>query len=126
MESEEITFAGHGEPLLRFNLICESAEAIKDQRHGVPLKIADGLKSSGIDLISVSLMSDNPKQYSDIMQPTDGRNFGDVCSFVMACVESGLDVTCTAVERPGVNIRNVRELSSSLGATRFTTYPYCP
>jgi hypothetical protein len=52
-------------------------------------QIAEGLKRSGIGLVSIGLMSDNPKQYADIMQPTEGRNFGDVCSFVIACVESG-------------------------------------
>jgi hypothetical protein len=54
--------------------------------------IATELTNSGVDLISIGLMSDNPKQYSDIMKPTDYDNkagFGDVCSFVIACVEAG-------------------------------------
>ncbi len=39
MESEEITFAGFGEPLLRHNVICESAQLIRTSRHGVPLRV---------------------------------------------------------------------------------------
>ena len=47
MESDEITFAGFGEPLLRKDVICEAAELIKDKRHGVPLRIrSNGLVSS--------------------------------------------------------------------------------
>lgn len=39
MESEEITFAGYGEPLLRYDILCEAAREIKDRRHGVPLRV---------------------------------------------------------------------------------------
>lgn len=40
-------------------------------------------------LISIGLNADNPKLYNDIMKPTGGAAFGDVCSFVIACVEVG-------------------------------------
>ena len=38
----------------------------------------------------------------------------------------GLNVTCTAVERPDVNIKGTREIAYSLGATNFETYSYHP
>jgi len=39
MESDEITFAGCGEPLLRLDVVTEAARLIKDNRHGVPLRV---------------------------------------------------------------------------------------
>jgi MoaA/NifB/PqqE/SkfB family radical SAM enzyme len=46
MESEEITFAGMGEPLLRLNTLSNAAILIKDKRHGVPLRV----KTNGLIL----------------------------------------------------------------------------
>lgn len=103
MSSEEITFAGLGEPLLCLDTLTEAAASIKESRHGVLLRVrtnglvpsadsaevAAKLRASGIKHVAVSLMADNPKQYADIVQPMGKEGFGDVCSFVIACVESG-------------------------------------
>jgi hypothetical protein len=77
-------------------------------------------------LVSVALISDNPKQYQDIVNPTNGAGFGDVCNFIVACSSLGMQVTCTAIERPDVNISKVRALSSALGATNFKSQSYHP
>lgn len=69
-------------------------------------------------------VADNPKQYNDIMKPTGDAKFDDVCSFVIGCVESDMDVECTAVKIPGVNISGVRELAFALGAREFTENSY--
>lgn len=72
-------------------------------------------------------MTDNPKQYLEIMEPKDPNvGFHTACNFILACVDKGLNVTCTAVERPDVNISRVRELSYSLGASKFTSCTYHP
>jgi TatD family-associated radical SAM protein len=139
MESDEITFAGCGEPLLRLETLIESAKLIKDKRHGVPLRVktnglihsskcnivASALYEAGIDQISICLISDNPTQYAKIMQPIDGT-FSDVCSFTIACVEAGIITNCSAIERPDVNITGVRELAKALGASTFTSASYHP
>lgn len=44
MDSDEITFAGLGEPLLRLDTLAEAAKLIKQKRHGVPLR----LKTNGL------------------------------------------------------------------------------
>lgn len=141
MESEPITFAGAGEPLLRLGVLTSAAELIKDKRHGVPIRVktnglilskdaamvATDLKSAGVDQISINLASDNPKTFQEIVGSKTNANFGDVCSFVIACSEAGLDTTCTAVERPGVvDLSKVRGLALSLGATGFNHSTYHP
>ena len=138
-EPEEITFAGYGEPLLRYDTICEAAELIKQQRMSVSLRIKTNglilpdyrtdivarLKRSGIDKMAIALQTDNAPQYVEIMKPQEG-GFDDVCAFVSACAEAGLGVDCTAVERPGVDIESTRKLAHSLGATSFTTSTWFP
>ena len=76
----------------------------------------------GIDKMAIALQSDNPKQYNELMQ----GDFNKVCGFVVACVEKGLEVECTAVKRDDVKIDAVRALALSLGATNFTTSTYFP
>ncbi|CAM9160792.1 unnamed protein product [Ectocarpus fasciculatus] len=140
MDSEPVTFAGYGEPLLRLDCICDAVERIKEHRHGASVRVktsglilsseggmvANKLKEAGIERVSVSLVSDNPQQFQDIMQPSNGAKFGDVCSFIISCAEVGLDVECTAVERPDVKISNVRSLALALGATGFRSVKYFP
>jgi TatD family-associated radical SAM protein len=137
MEAEQVTFAGYGEPLLRSETIAHAATLIKEHRHGVPLRvktngliakkkavtIATLLKASGIDKISISLISHDAKQYNDIMKPV-GADFSDACSFVIACAESELEVECTTVQRSDIDVSKVRSLALSLGAHQFSAAPY--
>lgn len=84
------------------------------------------LAESKIDVVSVMLASDNPVQYSDLMQPQDGKGFGDVCNFVVTLAELGVDVECTAVNAPGVKIDAVSKLATSLGAIMFKAREFVP
>ena len=140
MDSAPITFAGYGEPLLRSDVVCDTARLVKEKRHGVPLRlktnglvalnesfrVAAGLKESGVDQISIGLQADNPVLYKKLMHPQENMGFSEVCNFVIACVEAGLEVECKAVEAPGVNISAVRQLSISLGAHDFNSVSYHP
>ena len=44
IDSDEITFAGLGEPLLRLETLAEAIKLIKQKRHGVPIR----LKTNGL------------------------------------------------------------------------------
>lgn len=39
MDSDEITFAGFGDPLLRVNTLQQAIESIREKRHGVPFRV---------------------------------------------------------------------------------------
>lgn len=39
MRSDEIVFAGNGEPLLKLDTVTAAAKIIKENRHGVPLRV---------------------------------------------------------------------------------------
>ena len=140
MDSAPITFAGYGEPLLCPQVIYDTCHLIKEGRHGVPLRVktngligldesaqtASRLKDCGIDRVSIGLHAENPSQYQKLVQPLDKKGFSEVCSFVINCVEAGLEVECQAVEAPGVDISAVRRLALSLGAQEFKSISYHP
>ena len=129
-ELNGIVFAGYGDPLIRLDELIETTQGILTARPGSPIRVntlglvdktiafdtAQKLKDSGLESISVAIAADNPPLYDELVQPTE-CNFQDVCAFVVACNESGLDVECTAVEHPKVSINNVRNLAESLGAS---------
>lgn len=56
MDADEITFAGYGEPLLRYDIIAEASRLIKEKHHGAPLRI----KTNGLvdvnEAVSVALV----------------------------------------------------------------------
>ncbi len=52
-------------------------------------QVADSLLDAGINDVSIHLGSDNPKQFMELVQPTNGANFSDMCCFVTTCVEAG-------------------------------------
>jgi TatD family-associated radical SAM protein len=135
-DDKGICFTGFGDPLLRIDTLCESVQKIKQSRHGIPVSLTTSglfdtelvarLNESGVRQITVNLNAADPKTYTDLMMPSNGKGFGDVCSFVIACAENGMDVTCAAVEHPSLNIKDVRSLALSLGALEFKPRPFFP
>ena len=71
--------------------------------------------------ISVFLPAAEPAKYAELLRPHEGRGFADVCSFVAQAAEAGIDIECTAVARPDVNVAEVEALAMALGARRFRT-----
>ena len=138
-----VTFAGLGEPLLRLEVLLETVQLVKETNHGVPFRVisnglvehptevAAALKEGGVGSVSVALMAHTPPLYGALMNPQDGRSFGDVCCFIEACAAAGLGVECTAVDMTNAvgddtkvlgkkfNASAVRQLAMSLGAHEF-------
>lgn len=47
------------------------------------------LKSCGFTNVTVSLVSNDTREYNEIMQPETKATLDDVCEFIMSCKESG-------------------------------------
>ena len=137
----DVVFAGAGEPLLRLRVL-EAAASLIRERHAVRLRIntnglvpasgapdtATRLKEAGISSASVALMTADREQYHALMQPemlrlTPGFSLQlghkEVRGFVTACVTTGLNVECTAVGSPDVDMDATRALAQELGAGSF-------
>ena len=134
-----ITFAGAGDPLTRADVLCEICSIFKEQRHGVPVTVStlglipaseavalvERLDECGVERMSVFLAAENPSKYKKTIGPTqDGVGFSDVCNFIALCSEQGIKVTTSAIEKKGVNVNAIRNLSQSLGAVEFKTRSY--
>ena len=64
-----------------------------------------------------ALMEPEPLRFSPVFSLKLGHS--EVCGFARACVAAGLEVECTAVAAPGVDLAAARALSEELGAKGF-------
>jgi 4Fe-4S single cluster domain len=157
--SLQVVFAGEGEPLLRLSTLLRLAQCIKQESSKSALRIttnglvpeletlgtpsdnhetletatARSLAGAGVRSLSVALMTHDPDQYEEIMQPVDTADNPDrrrphdrVCDMIRASLAAGLDVEVTAVEAPLVSKSSLERFAAeSLGTTlpvRWRTY----
>jgi len=124
----EVVFCGYGEPTIRFDTMKEVAKWLK--KKGVKVRLntnghgnvinkrnilpeLEGL----IDIISVSLNSDNKEQYYALCNPNiEGDAFEAVKDFIHESVKHIPTVIATVVAKPKVNLKKCEELVYSLGA----------
>ncbi len=143
-EDTGVTFAGLGEPLLRWQELSEASALILERRHGIPLRVKtsgilppdvvsaqvlENLVDAGVGFISVSLPAANPKAYSEAMrldEKSGSRVFGGVCDFISQAALSGLQVECVGIGRPGVDIAAIRQLAEALGAVSTRVVSFAP
>uniref|UniRef100_A0A7S0SPP3 Radical SAM core domain-containing protein n=1 Tax=Mantoniella antarctica TaxID=81844 RepID=A0A7S0SPP3_9CHLO len=125
-----VVFGGAGEPLLRLETITATMEAVRASRHGVPFRIstnglfpasvAAALAAARVGRVTVALATADPRQYEALMQPEAGSGgHAAVCGFVVNLVEAGVEVECTVVKAPGVDVTAARQLAEALGAVEF-------
>ena len=93
MESDPVTFAGLGDPLLRLDTIEMAAKAIKYKRHGAQLRLMTNglvaqddaaevvkrLQGCGVKMLTVPLNAATPPKYEKLMAPPAGLGFREVC-----------------------------------------------
>ncbi len=109
---------------------------VHEKRHGVPFRIvtnglfdpkmAAELKFGGVDRASVALVANNPHKYDEIMKPVNGKGHSDVCQFISALCDSGIETECTMVRVPGISVSDTKKLAEALGAVRFRVRDYFP
>jgi len=125
---DEVVFCGYGEPTIRLDAMKEVAKWLK--KKGVKVRLntnghgnvinkrnilpeLEGL----IDVISVSLNSDNKEQYYALCNPTiEGDAFEAVKEFIRESVKHIPMVIVTIVAKPEVDLKKCEELAYSLGA----------
>ena len=149
---EAVVFAGEGEPTLRLLGLLGLAKRIRHYSD-LPLRVttnglvyqenaAQRLQSSGISSVSVALMTHDPDQYDELMQPVvvtsdhssssssssssnNLRPHDVVCRFIYHALEAGLTVEATGVKHEDVNAVATEEFAHSLGIKeKFRWRPY--
>lgn len=138
-----VVFQGQGDPLEAHEVVLETVALVAANKNSIAFRcntlglcgadVVDALLSSPVlargdedqrretrlAKFSVFLPAANPAKYAELIQPQDGRGFQDVCAFITRMAEAGVEVECTAVERPDVNINEIRALAMALGARSF-------
>ena len=139
---DAVCFAGVGEPLMKLNVLEAAAKLVRAERPALALRCntnglvqetvaqetAERLATAGLGGVSVALASADAAEYAALMEPEPLRfspvfslklGHSEVCGFARACVAAGLEVECTAVAAPGVDLAAARALSEELGAKGF-------
>jgi GTP 3',8-cyclase len=138
---DEVIFCGFGEPTERLDVLLSVTGWIK-QHYGRPLKVrlntnghgyalnpdrdvADGLKASGVDKVSVSLNAGDRETYLEICKPTFPCAYEAVLDFVHKA-KAILEVEVTAVRMPEVDLAKVQSAADELGVKfRVREYIQC-
>ena len=140
-----VVIQGEGDPLEAITVVLETIRLVAERRNGIAFRLntlglcddatldillaadvtakgdADLRRSSRLASLSVFLPAVEPTKYSELLAPQNGRGFSDVCTFISRAAEAGVDVECTAVARPDVNISDIKRLAMALGARSFRT-----
>ncbi len=135
-DKESIVFAGGGEPLLKQNELIIVANALGKNGEGYNLRlntcglfapgIVKQLKSVGISHVSIALNGHDADSYHKIMNPNNELGFADVILFMTECIEQGLFVEASCINRNDIiDLAKVRNVAENLGVT-FRLRKYFP
>lgn len=124
---DEVVFCGFGEPLLRLDLVTETAKELKrrgakkirintdglsDLVHG--FETAPGLKGL-VDAVSVSLNAPDEDTYIRLCRPGLPGSYEAVKKFILSAKEHIPEVTASVVAVPGLDIEACRAVAAGLG-----------
>ena len=131
--SQEITFCGYGEPLLKLDILKEVAGYIKEKHPDIKLRIntnghanfvykrnvCEELKGL-IDTISVSLNGATEEEYNELSKPSFKGAYNEVKKFIKASSSAGINTVATIVEGykgRHLDIEACKTIAKDLGAT---------
>lgn len=131
--AKEVIFCGFGEPLIKFDLFCETSKFIKSKYPNLKIRVntngqANLIHNKNIipelakhtDAVSISLNGENQEIYNKISQPADKENaYQAVKDFIKGCVNAGIKTCATIVtefEKVPVNEEECKKIAESLGS----------
>jgi len=132
-EIKEIVFCGYGEPLLKFELIKKIAAFIKETYPQLPTRINTNGQANVIykknivpelkgliDKISISLNSDNAKQYQELSKSKFGESaYEEIKTFAKLCSQAGIETSLSIVtgfQNNLIDVHNCQKIAKELGA----------
>lgn len=134
----EVIFCGFGEPLERVDDIVQIAGILKLYRRDLPIRInTNGLANlihekdvtpllkGRIDTVSISLNSDNEKEYLELTRSKFGiQSYQAMLDFAVSCKEYVPHVVLTVVDIIGEDkIKNCQKICDELGV-KLRVRPY--
>ncbi len=130
---KQVVFCGYGEPFLKKDMMKAFAQYIRENYPEIKIRVntnghANAIYETNVaeefkDLIdeaSVSLNSDNPKEYDEICKPNIKNAYEEVKKFIKACNEAGIKTYASVVtgfdNEHNINVENCRKIANELGA----------
>lgn len=109
--SKDVIFCGYGEPMLKLDVLKETAKYIKENYSDTKLRINTNghanfvnkrnvvpeLKGL-IDEFSVSLNASTENEYDELSQPKFDKAYDEVKNFIKCCSDENISVVASVVE----------------------------
>lgn len=130
--SSEVVFCGYGEPMLKFDVLKETAEYIKENYPDTKIRVNTNGHANFVykrnvvpelkglvDEFSVSLNGANAEEYNELSQPKITNAYDEVKKFIKCCSDADISVVASVVEGykgRHIDLQKCEEIASDLGA----------
>lgn len=139
--SDEIIFCGYGEPLLKFEVLKQTAKYIKENYPDKKIRVNTNGHANFVykknvvpelkglvDEFSVSLNASDSYEYDELSQPKFDGAFEEVKKFIQSCSQEGISVIASVVEGyqgRHLNLEKCEQIALNLGA-KFRVREWIP
>ncbi|MEN6443590.1 MAG: TatD family nuclease-associated radical SAM protein [Methanoregula sp.] len=123
-KSNQIVFAGLGEPLIRLDMVLNLARILTNRgiytrlttnghaKYLYPKRnVADDLAKNGIKMISISLNAHDETTYNQLCKPIFNHAYSQMLEFAREVSRCGMDLRFTVVDIPQVNKEKCRQIA---------------
>lgn len=131
--AREVVFCGYGEPFLKKDMMKAFCEYLRQNDPQVKIRVNSNGHANAIyktnvaeefkgliDSVSISLNSDNEKEYNEICKPSIDNAYEAMKDFARSCKESGMEVSMSVVTGfdnvHKINIGECEKIASEIGA----------
>lgn len=128
----EIIFCGYGEPMLKFEVLKETAQYIKKNYSGTKIRVNTNGHANFVykrnvvpelkglvDEFSVSLNGTTTEEYNELSQPKFDGAYDEVKKFIQACADENISVIASVVEGykgRHLDLETCEKIAKNLGA----------
>lgn len=131
--AKEVVFCGYGEPFLKKDMMKEFCKYLRKNYPELKIRVntnghANAIYKTNIaeefkgliDSVSISLNSDNSKEYDEICKPKIENAYEAMKDFARSCKAAGIDVSMSIVTGfdnvHKINVENCRKIADEIGA----------
>ena len=131
-QSSEVIFCGYGEPMLKFDVLKQTAQYIKNKYPETKIRVNTNGHANFvykknivpeckglIDEFSVSLNGSTKQEYNELSQPKFDEAYEEVKKFIKACSDENISVVASVVEGykgRHLDLEKCQKIANDLGA----------
>ena len=130
---KQVVFCGYGEPFLKKDMMKSFALYLRKNYPEIKIRVntnghANAIYKTNVaeefkgllDEASISLNSDNAKEYNEISRPKIDNAYEEVKKFIKSCNETGIKTYASIVtgfdKEHNINVENCEKIAHELGA----------